>query len=726
MIASFKKITFLFLVVLFGNSTLLKAQQYPEVPSEIPFAGINVKLDNSAKSVILSDVKVLMINQKYWEEKLERALLYFPIIESIFIKEEIPIDFKYLAAQESSLIPDAVSSSNAVGFWQFKAETARDYGMRVDNLVDERKNISSSTRGAAAYLNRSNEYYNNWVSALYSYYLGFSGIKTKIPTNWNGANEVTLTSKSDRYVLRFFAYKIAFDAGLENYQPKNPITLVESAPTKSKRLDDIANELKISYVDLRSYNKWFEGEYVPSDKEYYVTIPAASARVAAVKQSLPTIKEEIPLLPEKEISSTGYPKLKKSSVQPKGNNPHTLYEINGIPGILARAGDYANSLAKAGKVSVGKFRKSNDMETHMEVVPGEVYYLASKNKRATTPYHVVQKGETLHSISQMYGIRQKHLMKYNRINNKSYRPEVGRQMWLTQRRPARVPVRIIEEEVRPETKELPNVETETTVVETSKPTVHTIPTPSSNNDIPKTSADRKKYTPKIADETAKPAETTVVTKATPAPKTTEPEEKVLTKPSTSKSNSRVIIVSDDDIRPTNSTSTTTARPREEDTRPTYSPSTTRPAPAEQPTAVYKPSTSTNESKPATAAPKVTNITKSNLSHTVEKGETYYSISKKYDLTITELLDLNGLAISDNLKVGQNLKVSGNTSNSNTKPATTAKPSSTGAYTTHTVAKGETLFSISKRYNTTVEEVKTLNKLPNNNVQLGQKLKVPNN
>ena len=87
--------------------------------------------------------------------------LYFPIIENIFKEEGVPDDFKYLSLQESGLISDAVSTSNAVGFWQFKDFTAREVGLRVDKQIDERKNIVSSTRGAAVYLKRNNFLMNN-------------------------------------------------------------------------------------------------------------------------------------------------------------------------------------------------------------------------------------------------------------------------------------------------------------------------------------------------------------------------------------------------------------------------------------------------------------------------------------------------------------------------------------------------------------------------------------
>lgn len=89
-------------------------------------------------------------------------------------------------------------------------------------------------------------------------------------------------------------------------------------------------------------------------------------------------------------------------------------------------------------------------------------------------------------------------------------------------------------------------------------------------------------------------------------------------------------------------------------------------------------------------------------HTVVSGDTLFSLSKKYGLTVNELKSINGLT-SDTIKIGQILRVS---------------------HTTHTVVKGDTLFSLAKKYGTTVEKFKLLNDLKSNTIKVGQILKLP--
>src|SRR5207253_1031322 len=125
------------------------AAQSPQVPHKMAFAGMTLTIRDDARREIQKDVDALTLSAKHFNIKAERAKTYFPIIEKIFADEGVPDDFKYLALQESSLVPDAVSSSNAVGFWQFKDFTAMEMGLRVDKEIDERMNIASSTRAAA-------------------------------------------------------------------------------------------------------------------------------------------------------------------------------------------------------------------------------------------------------------------------------------------------------------------------------------------------------------------------------------------------------------------------------------------------------------------------------------------------------------------------------------------------------------------------------------------------
>ena len=107
-------------------------------------------------------------------------------------------------------------------------------------------------------------------------------------------------------------------------------------------------------------------------------------------------------------------------------------------------------------------------------------------------------------------------------------------------------------------------------------------------------------------------------------------------------------------------------------------------------------------------------------YTVQKGDTYYSISKKYNISLQELYSANGIDENDVLKVGQVLKIPGNsTSAQKTSTVPTAKTSN------YEVVSGDTLYSISRKFSTTVDNLRSLNGLTESSVlKVGQILKVP--
>ena len=197
--------------VLFVTAVVTVKAQPPQVPHKMQFAGMTLTIREDARREIQKDVNALTQSPRHHNIKVERAKTYFPIIEKVFEQERVPDDFKYLVLQESALIADAVSVSNAVGFWQFKDFTAVEMGLRVDKEIDERMNIVSSSRAAARYIKKNNLYFNNWIAALQAYQMGAGGAMKALPKSISGAREMDITSGTYWYVKKYLAHKIAFE-----------------------------------------------------------------------------------------------------------------------------------------------------------------------------------------------------------------------------------------------------------------------------------------------------------------------------------------------------------------------------------------------------------------------------------------------------------------------------------------------------------------------------------
>lgn len=107
----------------------------------------------------------------------KRAAYYMPLLQETLVANGVPEDLIYLAVVESSLDPTAVSQVGAVGLRQFLPQTAREFGLRVDEFVDERLHVEKSTLAAAQYLSRAYKYFDSWALAAASFNRGVTGIK---------------------------------------------------------------------------------------------------------------------------------------------------------------------------------------------------------------------------------------------------------------------------------------------------------------------------------------------------------------------------------------------------------------------------------------------------------------------------------------------------------------------------------------------------------------------
>ncbi len=725
-----------FVIVLLLTAHAVSAQA-PEIPSSVSFGGITVKFDRGAQDIIEEDVKSLMSNRKFWEEKMDRAIMHFPIVEGILMDEEVPIDFKYLAVQESSFRPDVVSSSNAVGYWQFKPETARELNLRVDNDVDERKNISSSTHAAAWYLKKNNQQFNNWVTTLYSYYQGAGGVKKVVPASWAYAREVTLTSKTDRYMLRFFAHKIALEAGIERYKSPNAYVLMESDYGKGQSLDDIARSLGVPAGELKSHNRWLNDDKVPDDREYLITLPVPVDQMASVREklSLPPRQTAVASVYE----DTGYPVLKKSAVQLKEPNSPVLYEINGLPGIEARAGDKPKTLAQAAGIRTPRFMRYNDLLADMPLVPGQVYYLSRKHKKASVPSHVARPGDTWLSVSQQYGIRLVNLLKFNRTTSRNYPIQTGQVLFLNKKRPRKQPIEII---APPQPAGPVKKDSIIAVVPQKTPASATTSPAASNSNIPSNASGRKKYTPVLVEKTdgnvtketepaTVPAGAAVAGAASAAGKTasnaaglykpsgrdgstsasapaSSAAETSAGAPAPSNTNDRVVIITQDDTnssfktgeeeRPVSKPSTPGKVVTPNNTRTTASSGSvyTRMR-AERAADAEKEPQSKKEVEPAKwSNAEEKNVVTASASdspayHTVQSGDTYFGIASKYNLSLRELLTLNNRSAQTRLVSGQRLLVSKSGGEAAPAPAKVAveRPAPASTFRTPEEIKEET-------------------------------------
>ena len=165
-------------------------------------------------------------------------------------------------------------------------------------------------------------------------------------------------------------------------------------------------------LDITDYKGWARG----LKKAGYATDPSYANRLI-------TIIEDYDLY---KYDSKGVYSERKLRKNPWLLSPHPVYIANDIAYIVARSGDTFKDLGKEFDISWKKLVKYNDLQRDYTLVNGDIIYLKSKKKKASKPHtvYIVKDGDSMHAISQKYGIRLKNLYKMNRKDGE-YIPEVG-------------------------------------------------------------------------------------------------------------------------------------------------------------------------------------------------------------------------------------------------------------------------------------------------------------
>ena len=254
-------------------------------PPKVDFAGENAPLN-------IYDVRErfdreLLVNANLHSSTIliiKRANRAFPIIEPILAKNGIPDDFKYLAVIESALT-NAVSSSGAKGVWQFMPETAKEKGMEVNDIVDERYNLEIATDAACKYLLAAKEKFGTWTLAAASYNGGMNGVNKKIEEQKvKDYYDLLLTDETSRYVFRILALKEIMKNPSKYGFEINSADLYENLPTKKIEVDSTINDLAdfainqgINYKILKLHNPWMRDKKLtnPTKKKYVIEIPTS-------------------------------------------------------------------------------------------------------------------------------------------------------------------------------------------------------------------------------------------------------------------------------------------------------------------------------------------------------------------------------------------------------------------------------------------------------------------
>lgn len=227
------------------------------------------------------------------ERLIGKTTIYFPVFEEALEASGLPADLKYLSVVESKLEPNVISPVGAGGLWQFMPETAREKGLTINQVVDERFDTHRSTEAAIAYLKELNELYDDWILAIAAYNCGPGRVNKAIRRS-NSTNfwklYPHLPKETRSYVPAFIsvAYLMNYYSlhGLNPQFPDIDLQVTDTVHVYQKtKLADVANKCNVELETIKQLNAAYVYNVIPTNTQGYIlTIP--SSRMTAYKSQL--------------------------------------------------------------------------------------------------------------------------------------------------------------------------------------------------------------------------------------------------------------------------------------------------------------------------------------------------------------------------------------------------------------------------------------------------------
>lgn len=348
------------------------------IPRNLSFCGEKIPTNNYA---LKDNLEKEFFKNKHWKQSAgylyKKAQKWFPYLEPILKKEGVPDDFKYLAVIESHL-SNARSSQGAAGFWQLVPSTARNYGLIVNDNVDERLDVEKSTVAACKLIKDAYKVFKNWTLTAAAYNLGIGGIQKALSKqNTNDYYSMILNKETGSFVYRILAYKTLFSDpkhfGIKRkaikYLPKIPVKIikVDSAITD---ISHFAKAIKSNVAIVKLFNPWLLKDYLdnPNHLTFEFKIPKKNnADYSNYYADLLEQNKEDEVISD---SASTVSVIKQDVKEESGDE--ILHNFN--------EGEKVKELAEIYNVRVIDILNWNNLKSEKEIKPGQMLIIRTKKE----------------------------------------------------------------------------------------------------------------------------------------------------------------------------------------------------------------------------------------------------------------------------------------------------------------------------------------------------------
>jgi len=325
--------------------------------------------------------------KEYFLNILENGYKYLPLIKQFVLKSDVPKELVSVAMAESYLTTSAKSNKKAIGLWQFMPKTAKRYGLKIDEYVDERKDPVKSTEAAIKYLNYLHQFFGKWYLAVMAYNAGEARIV-----------EAVVRVKVDK-LCKNLGKKCKYDKTIKKYR-----TIIKNYQRKGKYAFGNLYRLykKLSYVpielnDLMCYQKGLKRQYLPKETRKYI--------LKIIAMSFLFNSDKFIEYSNSYILNSGITSDIKKVTVPGGTSLYYVAKILNIP-----------------------YKELKKYNTHLRYsfTPPYKYYIYIPYKKLAEfkikfklkkfyMVYIVKKGDTLIKIAKKFGIKVKVIKDFNKL-----------------------------------------------------------------------------------------------------------------------------------------------------------------------------------------------------------------------------------------------------------------------------------------------------------------------
>ena len=267
-------------------STDLLKERLKAMDAKSPF---NIEYNPGLENIIKSFLKN---RKKSFERLMAISEYYFPMFEEAFAKQNVPLEIKYLAIVESALNPKAVSKMGATGLWQFMYQTGKQYNLKIDSYVDERSDPLKASEAAAQYMANMYTIFGDWDLVLASYNSGPGNVSKAIRRSGGQQNywniRKNLPQETQGYVPAFLATMYIYEYHKEHGIRPDRATIKHFATDtimikKQMSFAQISDLLDVPLTQLQVMNPSYKLNVVPSyeDQNHFLRLPKDKIAVFA-------------------------------------------------------------------------------------------------------------------------------------------------------------------------------------------------------------------------------------------------------------------------------------------------------------------------------------------------------------------------------------------------------------------------------------------------------------